>query len=168
MVYFRTRSQDGGTGGKETESKGRAGQETHQFHFLVNLCLSFQKPVFVCGGNYQAQKKPKDKNKYLILFCCNSLMLFFWAMLGRLLGSHSRKTVIFMMKKHSAATWYVLSLPFSFFLSGILRHCLEIKQPFCNNKDKGHMERLTESICFLNGWSCTSPALPASSLFDKG
>lgn len=30
------------------------------------------------------------------------------------------------------------------------------------------MERLTESIWFLNGWSCTSLALPASRLSDKG
>lgn len=30
------------------------------------------------------------------------------------------------------------------------------------------MERLTESIWSLNDWSCTSLALPASRLSDKG
>lgn len=63
---------------------------------------------------------------------------------------------------------YAHFLPFSFFLTGIFTQWLEIKLPFCSSKDKSHMERLTESIWSLNDWSCTSLALPASRLSDKG
>lgn len=116
------------------------------------------------------RKGSKTKTKTWFYF----VTMVWWCFSGneRLLGAHSRETVIRYLydekKICSAVTWYAPFLPFSFFLTGIFTQWLEIKLTFCSYKDKSHMERLTESIWFLNGWSCTSPALPASRLSDKG